>query len=756
MLVIVGVCCVLPLSLLRHLDSLSYICSASMIFYSALASYILYDGMSNSFFATYWYENVVYWRTAGIFRCLPIFCMGLSCQPQVFEVRKAMSELPTAGVTMNRIVSNAVNLCTVMYIIVGFTGYVLFYNTVLDGNILKSYSPTLVIQTIRLAFGISVAVSFPLIVFPCRTAIHSLMFKNPGYNTPLDMTSVNYIPPNRSNGITLAIISVTLVLGIMIPDIETVLGIVGSTIGNLVCILLPTLIFVKLNKKNTCEKFVAQGIFVLGIGLMIAGTYNHLQKNETKILGMDKGHDIIDVKDTIQVVPPVPPVIDVNEKPVLVKDENAARIEPVEPHAPKEEDDVNKETKQDEDSKKKVEDNPVLKDGDDDSGKTSKEAKDTELKAKEAKADKLLKELEKQKEEHKQIIEEQKEVLDRMKQHLEADESAGQNVNKDGQIKAEQNPGAADTAHQANIPLQQQSPQLQQNNGNQPNQNVIANVQSQGFVQPQQANVQVQQNFVAQNNPVQPNPVLPLMQQNAQVQQNGQLQQNIPLYQNAPMSQNYAGQGQPVGQAASQLNQNPPMQVQQNQPVVKDQGNFPKPPQAIQNPVQSQQNYVAQNDPNVPLQQNLPQAQQNAQVLGQGQPMGQAVSQPNLNVPKLINPNQPVGQNQANFPKRPQANQNQINFQAQRQQQQANLHDSAVVQDQVKLSAANPNNQGQVGLGAGQQQLHQRPPQQPLNQNQGPLDPPRSMRNKSVENRKDFKRATEDQVIGTGRDLKSY
>ena len=105
LLVIVGVCCVLPLSLLRHLDSLSFICSASMIFYVTLASYILYDGLSTSFFTSYWYENVVVWRSAGIFRCLPIFCMGLSCQPQVFEVRKAMSELPTASTTMNRIVS---------------------------------------------------------------------------------------------------------------------------------------------------------------------------------------------------------------------------------------------------------------------------------------------------------------------------------------------------------------------------------------------------------------------------------------------------------------------------------------------------------------------------------------------------------------------------------------------------------------------------------------------------------------------------
>ena len=72
------------------------------------------------------------------------------------------------------------------------------------------------------------------------------------------MSTVNYIPANRSNAISLCIILITLTVGINTPDIEKVLGVVGSTIGNVVCILIPAVIFVKLTEKNTTERIGAK------------------------------------------------------------------------------------------------------------------------------------------------------------------------------------------------------------------------------------------------------------------------------------------------------------------------------------------------------------------------------------------------------------------------------------------------------------------------------------------------------------------
>ena len=62
----------------------------------------------------------------------------------------------------------------------------------------------------------------------------------------------------RSHGITVGILLITLVVGINTPDIEKVLSLVGSTIGNVVCILIPSVIFIKLTEKNTTERLGAK------------------------------------------------------------------------------------------------------------------------------------------------------------------------------------------------------------------------------------------------------------------------------------------------------------------------------------------------------------------------------------------------------------------------------------------------------------------------------------------------------------------
>ena len=142
------------------------------------------------------------WRPAGIFKSLPIFCMGLSCQPQVFEVRaellrKSESTQTPPTTKMNKIIGSAVSLCALTYMTVGCFGYVALSGHDLGGNILTAYEPSSFIKLIKIGFGVSVALSFPLVIFPCRTAIHSLLFPKPVYSAPLDMATANYITPSR-------------------------------------------------------------------------------------------------------------------------------------------------------------------------------------------------------------------------------------------------------------------------------------------------------------------------------------------------------------------------------------------------------------------------------------------------------------------------------------------------------------------------------------------------------------------------------
>lgn len=124
--------------------------------------------------SNYWSSNVEWWRPQGIMQCLPIFSMSLSCQLQIFEIYES---LPNPNLDkMNQIIKAAVNICTGVYIMVGVFGYIAFSDQNFTGNILLSFAPTFINEIIKLGFVLSVAFSFPLVIFPCRASLYSLIY----------------------------------------------------------------------------------------------------------------------------------------------------------------------------------------------------------------------------------------------------------------------------------------------------------------------------------------------------------------------------------------------------------------------------------------------------------------------------------------------------------------------------------------------------------------------------------------------------
>ena len=75
-----GLFVALPLALLRNVESLAGLCTASIGFYLTVLFYIVMASWS-SLLEGSWTSNINFWRPSGIFQCLPIFTMALSCQP---------------------------------------------------------------------------------------------------------------------------------------------------------------------------------------------------------------------------------------------------------------------------------------------------------------------------------------------------------------------------------------------------------------------------------------------------------------------------------------------------------------------------------------------------------------------------------------------------------------------------------------------------------------------------------------------------
>lgn len=66
------------------------------------------------------------------------------------------------------------------------------------------------------------------------------------------------MPERRFRCLTIFIIAVGLAVAMAIPSIELVLGLVGSTMGVAVCVLLPAACYVKIVTKQNNERLLAQ------------------------------------------------------------------------------------------------------------------------------------------------------------------------------------------------------------------------------------------------------------------------------------------------------------------------------------------------------------------------------------------------------------------------------------------------------------------------------------------------------------------
>ncbi|XP_011882424.1 PREDICTED: putative sodium-coupled neutral amino acid transporter 10 [Vollenhovia emeryi] len=309
LLIFTGVFIVLPLGLLRNIDSLSSICTATIVFYLCLVLKIMGESTLHIFMGD-WVNSVNYWRPAGILQCLPIFSMALFCQTQLFEIYETIPNVSLEK--MNDVVRGALNICTLVYMCVGLFGYIAFCTQSFTGNILLSFEPSITSELIKLGFVFSVAFSFPLVIFPCRASLNSLLFRRVYTHEP----SVNYLPESRFRCLTIAIVGISLVIGILVPNIEFVLGIVGSTIGVMICVIFPTVFFISISSKNTNEKLVAQGILIVGVWIMILGTYANLyaieESTNVKLAVTNKPLIQINnlplniIKDDLHIIPNIP------------------------------------------------------------------------------------------------------------------------------------------------------------------------------------------------------------------------------------------------------------------------------------------------------------------------------------------------------------------------------------------------------------------------------------------------------------------
>lgn len=284
LIILITVTTIVPLSLQKSIESLAFVCKASIGFYLCLTLKIVAESLTTFESDEHWTTNLQLWQPSGIIQCIPIFSMAMSCQMQLFEVYE-----PGSFDMIRRTVNTATFICCAVYCVIGFFGYIAFSGETLSGNVLMNLRPSFVNDAITFGFILSIACSFPLVIFPCRHAIGSFL-----HRTHLSSEFSSYVPESKYHPITFFIIFSTMLLGIMTPSVEVIISLVGSTIGIVVCVIFPATCFVKIMKRDSIEKRVAQAMIIGGFLIMILGTYSNLSAFGNSNSGAHLENRIID------------------------------------------------------------------------------------------------------------------------------------------------------------------------------------------------------------------------------------------------------------------------------------------------------------------------------------------------------------------------------------------------------------------------------------------------------------------------------
>ncbi|XP_062850029.1 sodium-coupled neutral amino acid transporter 4 [Trichomycterus rosablanca] len=192
---------------------------------------------------------------------IPILAFAFVCHPEVLPIYSELKDRSRRK--MQRVSNLSILAMLVMYMLSALFGYLTFYDNV-EAELLHTFTKVYKFDTmlllVRLAVLTAVTLTVPIVLFPIRSSITTLLF--PGR----EFSWIRHIL------IAAAILMFNNLLVIFVPTIRDIFGFIGSSAATMLIFILPAAFYLRLVKSipfRSTQKISAAIFLTVGVVFMI-------------------------------------------------------------------------------------------------------------------------------------------------------------------------------------------------------------------------------------------------------------------------------------------------------------------------------------------------------------------------------------------------------------------------------------------------------------------------------------------------------
>uniref|UniRef100_A0A8C7CPL2 Solute carrier family 38 member 2 n=1 Tax=Oncorhynchus kisutch TaxID=8019 RepID=A0A8C7CPL2_ONCKI len=201
-------------------------------------------------------------HTSGTAYTVPILAFSFVCHPEILPI---YSELKDRSRRKMQNVSNlSILAMLVMYMFSALFGYLTFYGNV-EAELLHTFTKVYKFDTmlllVRLAVLTAVTLTVPIVLFPIRSSINTMLFSQREFSWVRHMLIAAFILLFNN------------LLVIFVPTIRDIFGFIGSSAATMLIFILPAAFYLRLVKSvpmRSVQKISAAIFLVVGIIFMFS------------------------------------------------------------------------------------------------------------------------------------------------------------------------------------------------------------------------------------------------------------------------------------------------------------------------------------------------------------------------------------------------------------------------------------------------------------------------------------------------------